>query len=143
MSTIDPIGMAGGTIAVLVASVIAWFAMTEAEIPVFGGARTALVAVALIGVVGCAVGGVGNAPALGWTNPMVLIGTALGILAGVVILSGLIGWEMVLDPIGRVAPIRELVAPSAERLAIVGVVAIMVVKWLITLALFARQVVLG
>jgi hypothetical protein len=96
--------------------------------PLVGDGAAALVALWILGSVMCAFGisamrerfGVGRANVLG---------TPLGLLATALVLSGLFGWQLLLSPI--VDALGGPESASLVRAAIVGVGAVMVVKWAI------------
>jgi hypothetical protein len=99
--------------------------------PLVGDGAAALVAVLLLGSAMCSLGmtamrerfGVGRAS---------IIGAPLGVLALALLLSGLFGWSLLLDPI-----VDALGGPDAVSLtqaALVGVGAVMLVKWAIAWA---------
>ena len=66
-------------------------ALTNTPVPLFGNERAIFVAVVLLGVTMCSLGGVGRAPMkYGWLHPVTLFGSAIGtvmllLVAGVVL----------------------------------------------------------
>ncbi|HSW41882.1 MAG TPA: hypothetical protein VLM76_05185 [Patescibacteria group bacterium] len=125
-----------GTVLVIVALGIAVAAVTRDDLPLVGTGAGALVAVAVIGIAGCAVGGVSQAPVAGWTSPTIILGIMLGVAALVVVASGVFGWSGVLQPVAQFVPGQaETLAPA--RVAIVALGAIIAVKWLIATAMAA------
>jgi hypothetical protein len=66
-------------------------AFTNTSVPLLGSERAVFVAVVLLGVIMCSLGGVGRAPMkYGWTHPVTLFGIAIGtimllLVAGVVL----------------------------------------------------------
>jgi hypothetical protein len=95
-----------------------------------------LIAVAVVGMAGCAIGGISQAPAIGWTHPVTLVGIVLGVVALAVIAAGLFGWDGVLQPIAGLVP-----GPSADgasqtiRTAVIALAGIIAIKWLVAVAL--------
>lgn len=128
-----------GTVLVLVALAIAAAALMKIDLPVLGAGTGALLAVALIGIAGCAVGGIAQAPTLGWTSPTMMIGTVLGIVAFVIIAAGVFGWAPVLEPVARLVP-SQLTPLSTAQLATFALAGLIAIKWLIAtgIAIAAR-----
>jgi hypothetical protein len=128
-----------GSVLVLIALALAVAALMKIDLPVVGAGTGALLAVAVVGMAGCAVGGISQAPTLGWTAPTVLLGTVLGIAALVVIGAGVFGWAPVLEPIARLVP-SQLAPLSTAQVATLGLAALIATKWLIAvgMAIVAR-----
>jgi hypothetical protein len=123
-----------GSALVVVALAIAVAALMKIDLPILGAGAGALLAVAAIGMAGCAVGGISQAPAIGWTAPMILVGTVLGIAALLIIAAGLFGWTPVLEPIGRFVPAG--IAPlTGAQTAIFALAAVIAVKWVIAIGM--------
>ena len=103
-------------------------AANGAGVPLVGDGAAALVALWILGSAMCALGisamrerfGVGRAN---------LVGMPLGLLATALVLSGLFGWPLLLGQI--VDALGGPESASLVRAAIVGVGAVMVVKWTI------------
>src|SRR4051794_12468589 len=93
-----------GTLLVLAALGIGIAALTRENVPVVGSGVGALIAVAVIGMAGCAVGGISQAPVAGWTSPMIILGVVLGVAALVVVAAGVFGWTGVLQPVAHLVP---------------------------------------
>lgn len=125
-----------GSVLVLVALGVAFLALTRDELPVIGTGVGALLAVAVIGMAGCAVGGISQAPTLGWTAPTILFGTVLGIAALVIIAAGVFGWTPVLEPISRVVPFQAGVATPVST-AIFALAVLIAVKWVVAIGMAA------
>lgn len=130
-----------GTFLVVVALVIAFAALTRDSLPIIGVGRGALLAVAVVGMAGCAVAGISQAPILGWTDPMIVLGSALGVIALVIVGAGLFGWAGVLQPIAGFVPTRTGEVDQTVRVAIVALSGMTAVKWVIGVAMaaFVRQ----
>ena len=110
------------------AAIIVLAAARGEPAPVVGEGAGALIALWVVGSAMCALGmssmrerfGVGRAN---------LTGSPLGLLATALIFSGLFGWPLLLRPIADALGGSETV--PLVRAAIVGVGAVMVVKWTI------------
>ncbi len=125
-----------GTVLVVVALGLAVAAVARDDLPLVGTGVGALIAVAVIGMAGCAVGGISQAPVAGWTSPAIILGIVLGVLALVVVAAGVFGWTGVLEPVAQLVPGQAgTVAPA--RVAIVALGALIAVKWLIATAMAA------
>jgi hypothetical protein len=124
-----------GTVLALGAILVAYLALTCSSLPVVGNGRAALIAIALIGFVSCSIGGISQAMELGWTNPAMILGSVVGLVAMAIVAAGFLGWDGVLRPVARFAPESSVVGASTERLAIGAVAAIIALKWALDLAL--------
>ncbi len=96
--------------------------------PLVGDGATALVALWILGSAMCALGISAMRDRFGFARTN-LLGMPLGLLATALVLSGLFGWQLLLRPIADVLGDPE--SASLARAAIVGVGAVMVVKWTI------------
>jgi hypothetical protein len=123
-----------GSILVIAALAIALAALLKVDLPLVGFGTGALLAVAVVGMAGCAVGGISQAPALGWTAPTVLFGTVLGVVALLVIAAGAFGWTPVLEPIARFVP-AQLAPLTNAQLAIFALAALIAVKWVVAIGM--------
>lgn len=110
------------------AAAIILAAANGATAPLVGDGAAGLVAVWILGSAMCALGisamrerfGIGRAN---------LVGMPLGLLATALVLSGLFGWPLLLQPIVDV--LGGSGSASLVRAAIVGVGAVMLAKWTI------------
>jgi hypothetical protein len=125
-----------GSVLVVAALSVAFLALTRAELPIVGTGVGALVLVAVIGMAGCAVAGVSQAPALGWTAPVIVLGTVLGIAALVLIAAGIFGWSGILEPIGAFVP-GGYIAANPARTAVFALAVLIAAKWVIGIAMAA------
>lgn len=123
-----------GTALVLLALGVAFLAITRGDLPLIGSGVGALLAVAIIGMAGCAVGGISQAPAVGWTAPTIVFGTVLGVLALVIVAAGAFGWTAVLEPISRVVPVQAAVATPVTT-AIFALAVLIAVKWVVAVGM--------
>lgn len=125
-----------GSVLVVAALVVAAAAVTRDDLPIIGTGTGALLTVALLGVAGCAVAGVSQAPTLGWTSPMVVVGTILGVLAILIVVAGLLGWTSVLAPVAGLVPNRGP-APAPATTATLALAAVIGVKWVLGILMAA------
>jgi hypothetical protein len=108
------------------AAVIVVSAANGTSAPLVGDGAAALVALWILGSAMCALGisamrerfGIGRAN---------VVGMPLGLLATALVLSGLLGWPLLLQPI--VDALGGPTSATLVRAAIVGVGAVMVAKW--------------
>jgi hypothetical protein len=105
------------------AVVIVVAALNGSSLPLIGSGVGAVVGLWFLATLMCARGIVAMKGRFGLRA--FLIGGPLGILATALILSGIFGWSLLLQPIA------DAMGPSVslQRAAIVGVGAIMVLKW--------------
>lgn len=110
-----------------VASIVlaAW---SGAPVPMLDSYGTGLIAIFILGSVMCSWGMQAMAARYGYLGAM-LIGAPLGILNLALILSGFLGWELLLGP--ATDALGGAASVSPERAAISSVGAVMVVKWVI------------
>jgi hypothetical protein len=120
-----------GVVLVVLAVGVAYGAMIDPHLPVVGSGRGALLTVAVLGMAGCSVGGLSQAPVLGWSHPYIVVGSILGVVALVVIASGLLGSDLVLRPIAQLAPGGFAADLTAVQLAIVTLAGVIVLKALV------------
>ena len=123
-----------GSVLVLLALGVAFLAITRADLPIIGTGVGALLAVGLIGMAGCAVGGISQAPALGWTAPTVIFGTVMGVVALLIIAAGVFGWTPVLEPFARFVPGQTTVAAPVTT-AIFALAVLIGVKWVVAIGM--------
>jgi hypothetical protein len=108
-------------------------------VPLLDSYGAGLVAILVLGSLMCSWGVQAMAARYGYAKALVL-GAPLGALNLAVILSGLLGWELLLGP--ATAALGGAATVSPERAAIATVGAVMVVKWsLAWLAYLPRGVV--
>ncbi len=124
----------GGTALMLISLGLAWAAVTRTELPVLGSGAGVLLAVGIVGMAACAVGGIGTVSEFDLTQPHILIGTVLGILALLIVVAGLAGWTAPFQALVQLVP-GEAASVSAAQLAALALALVIAVKWLIALAL--------
>jgi hypothetical protein len=123
----------GGALS-LVTLAVAIGAIATPSLPVIGSGRGAVIAVAILGMAACAVGGIGQAPMIGWTNPGVIVGSVIGVLALVVIVAGFGVWPGLVQPVGdALTRVTGSAALTVEQSAIVTLAGIVLVKWVVGL----------
>ena len=123
-----------GSLLVIAALAIAAAAIMKVDLPLIGAGTGALLAVAVVGMAGCAVAGISQAPTLGWTAPTIVLGTVLGVVALLIIAAGIFGGAPVLDPIGRLVP-GQLAPLSPAQTAIFALAALIAVKWVVAIGM--------
>lgn len=124
-----------GTAGVAVTLWLAWMALTSDSVPVVGTARSALIAIAIVGMAACAVAGIGQAPAIGWSHPLTIIGIVVGVLALAIAGAGIFGWDALVRPAAGVIPMGTTVAATTERIAIGLLAALITAKWILGIPL--------
>jgi len=123
-----------GSLLVLAALAVAAAAIMKVDLPVIGAGAGALIAVAVIGMAGCAVAGISQAPTVGWTAPTIIFGTVLGVAALLIIGAGIFGWTPVLEPIGKLVP-GQIAPLSPAQTAIFALAALIAVKWVVAIGM--------
>jgi uncharacterized protein YqgC (DUF456 family) len=79
----------------LVIALIAYANLSNRSLPFISNPKQALVAILIIGMTMCALGGIGQVGASGkWASPLAIIGYILGTGLLVVIIGGLAGWKI-------------------------------------------------
>ena len=125
-----------GSVLVIAALVVAALALTRDELPLVGTGVGALLAVAAIGMAGCAIGGISQAPVVGWTTPTIVLGIVLGVIALVIVAAGAFGWTGMLQPIAQFVPGNAATLTPA-RTAVFALAVLIAVKWSIGIAMAA------
>ncbi len=110
------------------AAAIVLAAANGTSAPIVGDGAAALVALWILGSAMCALGISAMRERFGYARASI-VGMPLGILATALLLSGILGWTVLLNPI--VDALGGPEGASLTRAAIVGVGAVMVVKWTI------------
>ena len=119
-------------LACVVASIaVAIAAVGGRGLPIFGTGRGALVAVLIIGMSGCAIGGISQAIPLGWTHPVFIVGSVLGVVALGIVGAGLFGWDAVVRPVAALAPGGTLVTATTEQLTLIAIAGMIALKFLV------------
>ena len=98
MTTNTSVSPANGIITLvlgLLAAGLVFLVLTGRNVPIVGSGAGALLALGIIGVVMCSLGGIGpTQSALGWTHPLTIIGSILGLLALLVVALPLLGVQL-------------------------------------------------
>lgn len=118
---------------VLAAIAVAAVAAGGRTLPIVGTGRGALIAVAVIGMTGCAIAGISQTTTFGWTHPVMILGSVLGVLALAVIAAGVFGWDPIVRPIASLGPGGTLISATTEQLAIVAIAAMIALKFVVNL----------
>jgi hypothetical protein len=126
-----PLSFILGTAGVAVSLWLAYLALTSDSVPVVGTARGALIGIAIVGMAACMAAGIGQAPTIGWTHPITIVGIVFGVLALGIIGAGLFGWDGLVRPAAGLVPVGATVVATTERLAIGLLAALIAVKWLV------------
>ena len=125
-----------GAALTLATMAIAVGAIVSPSLPVIGNGRGALIAVAVLGLAACMVAGIGQAPTIGWTNPAIVAGSVIGVLALVVIVAGFGVWPGLVQPVGdALTRATGSAALTVEQSAIAALAGIVAVKWVVGLVL--------
>ncbi len=84
----------------------------------------------------CAVGGISQVSALGWTNPGIVTGMVVGAIALAIVGAGLAGWTGLTQPVAQVIGAHTSTMPPAK--AAIGLLATLVaLKWVVAVAMAA------
>jgi hypothetical protein len=79
----------------LLAAVLVFMILTGRDVPIVGNGAGALLALGLIGIAMCTLGGIGpTQSALGWTHPLTIVGSILGVLAALMVALPLFGVQL-------------------------------------------------
>jgi uncharacterized membrane protein required for colicin V production len=76
----------------LLAAGLVFMVLTGRDIPIVGGGAGALLTLGIVGIAMCALSGIGSVQStLGWTHPLTIAGSILGVLALLVVVLPLFG----------------------------------------------------
>lgn len=79
----------------LLAAGLVFLVLTGRDVPIVGNGAGALLALGIIGLAMCTLGGIGTVQGtLGWTHPLTIIGSILGVLALLVVALPLFGVQL-------------------------------------------------
>jgi hypothetical protein len=102
----------------LITAALVLAALTRTPLPLLGSDVVMFLAVLVLGMSMCALGGVGRAPVkYGWTHPVTLLGIMLGII--MLLLAGGVLFGQVATPVGLTALAALLAIKWAVGLAFV------------------------
>ncbi len=83
----------------IVAAGLIFLVLTGRDVPIVGNGAGALLALGVIGIVMCTMSGIGSVQGtLGWTHPLTIIGSILGVAALLVVALPLFGVKLPLIP---------------------------------------------
>jgi hypothetical protein len=105
----------------LLAAGLVFMVLTGRDVPIVGNGAGALLALGLIGLAMCTLGGIGTVQGtLGWTHPLTIIGSILGVAALLVVVLPLFGVHLPMMPDTRSA-ILVLAAIMLVKVGLMGV----------------------
>jgi hypothetical protein len=79
----------------VLAAGLVFMVLTGRDVPIVGNGAGALLALGLIGIAMCTLGGIGTTQStLGWTHPLTVIGSILGVAALLVVALPLFGVQL-------------------------------------------------
>lgn len=79
----------------LVAAGLVFLILTGREVPIVGNGAGALLTLGVIGIVMCTISGIGPVQgSLGWTHPLTIVGSILGVAAVLVVVLPLLGVQL-------------------------------------------------
>jgi hypothetical protein len=105
----------------LLAAGLVFMVLTGRDVPIVGSGAGALLALGLIGIAMCTLGGIGTVQgALGWTHPLTIIGSILGVAALLVVTLPLFGVQLPLIADTRSA-ILTLAVIMLVKMALSGI----------------------
>jgi hypothetical protein len=88
----------------LLAAGLVFMVLTGRDVPIVGNGAGALLALGLIGIALCTLGGIGTVQStLGWTHPLTILGSILGVAALLVVVLPLLGVHLPMMPDTRSA----------------------------------------
>ena len=80
--------------------------------------------------------GASQAPMAGWTDPAIVLGVVLGVVALVVVAAGVLGWAGVLQPVSQFVP-GDSTTRTPARTATAALGALIAVKWVVATVMAA------
>jgi hypothetical protein len=105
----------------VLAAGLVFMVLTGRDVPIVGNGAGALVALGLIGILMCTMSGIGSVQGtLGWTHPLTIIGSILGVAALLVIVLPLLGVHPPLIPDSRSA-VLALAVIMLGKVGLMGV----------------------
>jgi hypothetical protein len=116
------------------AAVIVVALLANIRLPLLGSDRAAFIALVVVGMTMCALGGIGRAQStLGWTDPITLVGIIIGSVALVLVAAVLTDRAGFLAPISAFVGGTSSLESSTDRAATVILAGLIAVKWVIGL----------
>lgn len=105
----------------LLAAALVFMVVTGRDVPIVGNGAGALVALGIIGMAMCTLSGIGSVQGtLGWTHPLTISGSILGVAALLVIVLPLLGVHLPLIPDTRSA-VPALAVIMLVKVGLMGV----------------------
>jgi hypothetical protein len=106
----------------LLAAALVFMVLTGRDVPIVGNGAGSLLALGLIGIAMCSLGGIGTVQGtLGWTHPLTIIGSILGVAALLVVVLPLLGVHLPLIADTRSA-VLALAVIMLVKVGLMGVV---------------------
>jgi hypothetical protein len=105
----------------MLAAGLVFMVLTGRDVPVVGNGAGALVVLGLLGIAMCTMSGIGSVQGtLGWTHPLTIIGSILGVAALLVIVLPLLGVQLPLIP-GTRSAVLALAVIMLVKVGLMGV----------------------
>ena len=105
----------------LLAAGLVFMVLTGRDVPIVGNGAGALLALGIIGISMCTMSGIGSVQGtLGWTHPLTIIGSILGVAALLVVALPLLGVHLPLIPDTRSA-VLALAVIMLIKVSLMGV----------------------
>jgi hypothetical protein len=118
----------------ILAAIIVVALLANFRLPLLGSDRPAFIALVVVGMTMCALGGIGRAQStLGWTDPVTLVGIVVGSLALLLIAAVIAGKAEFLAPVAAVVGGTTTLESATYRAATVVLAGLMALKWAIGL----------
>lgn len=125
----------GANLLGIVAALVVAALLANVRLPLLESDRATFIALVVVGMAMCALGGIGRAQStLGWTKPVTLAGIIIGSLALVLVAAVLSGRAGFLAPVASVVGGSSAVESATYRAATVVLAGLMLLKWAIGLA---------
>jgi len=105
----------------LLAAGLVFLVLTGRDVPIVGNGAGALLALGIIGIAMCTLSGIGSVQStLGWTHPLTIVGSILGVAALLVVVLPLLGVHLSLIPDTRSA-VLVLAVIMLVKVGVMGV----------------------
>jgi hypothetical protein len=118
----------------ILAALIVVALVFKSRLPFLGTDRAAFIALVVVGMTMCALGGIGRAQStIGWTDPVTLFGIAIGSLALVLVAAVLTGKDGFLAPVSVLVGESSSLESATDRAATLVLAGLIAVKWAIGL----------
>jgi hypothetical protein len=118
----------------IIAAFIVVALLANIRVPLLGSDRATFIALVIVGMSMCALGGIGRAQStLGWTDPVTLVGIVVGSLALVLIAAVLTGRAGFLEPVAAVVGGTGTAESAIDRAASVVLAGLIALKWAVGL----------